>query len=97
MLSMSRAPATRSLRHEQGSKSGEGDLQNPRAYYSTRVPEVIRLCMSSEVKVMSKQAVFGGQVGEDDVRLFARLRDQIGLEKRSRASPHFQRSYTVTS
>ena len=23
--------------------------------------------MSSEVKVMSKQAVFGGQVGEDDV------------------------------
>ena len=37
--------------------------------------------MSSEVKVMSKQAVFGGQVGEDDVRLFARLRDQIKLEK----------------
>ena len=67
MLSMSRAPATRSLRHEQGSKSGEGDLRNPRAYYSTREPEVIRPCMSSEVKVMSKQAVFGGQVGEDDV------------------------------
>ena len=36
--------------------------------------------MSSEVKVMSKQAVFGGRVDEDDVRV-ARLRDQIKMEK----------------
>jgi hypothetical protein len=36
--------------------------------------------LSSEVKVVSKQAVFGGQVGEDDVRVVRKVArpDQIG-------------------